>query len=90
VRYQVASEMRADLKRLKRDTDSGRTASSPTTASAEPEAPLPVTPRRVSVSLGLAAGVAAVVLAAVLYLAFRLPLPPPQSWGLRRLPTMER
>jgi len=27
VRYQVASEMRADLKRLKRDTDSGRSAS---------------------------------------------------------------
>jgi non-specific serine/threonine protein kinase len=26
VRYQVASELRADLKRLKRDTDSGRTA----------------------------------------------------------------
>jgi serine/threonine protein kinase len=28
VRYQVASEMRADLKRLKRDTESGRTPSS--------------------------------------------------------------
>jgi Tol biopolymer transport system component len=28
VRYQVASEMRADLKRLKRDTESGRTVSS--------------------------------------------------------------
>jgi serine/threonine protein kinase/Tol biopolymer transport system component len=35
LRYQVASEMRADLKRLKRDTDSGRSAS--TAAVAAPE-----------------------------------------------------
>ena len=32
LRYQVASEMRSDLKRLRRDTDSGRISSSVTTA----------------------------------------------------------
>jgi len=85
VRYQVASEIRADLKRLKRDTDSGRTASSATTASAEPEAPPPAKPRRVSVSLGLAAGAAVVLLAGVLYLAFRSPLPPPQILGTSQI-----
>ncbi len=78
VRYQVASEMRADLKRLKRDTDSGRTVSSTAAAWAEQEAPPAAARRRLSQSLGLAAGAAAVLLAAVLYLAFRSPLPPPQ------------
>ena len=33
LRYQVASEMRADLKRLKREIDSGRTSAVPTTTS---------------------------------------------------------
>jgi Tol biopolymer transport system component len=32
VRYQVAAELRADLKRLRRDTDSGRSAAVPTAA----------------------------------------------------------
>jgi serine/threonine protein kinase/Tol biopolymer transport system component len=36
VRYQVASELRADLKRLKRDTDSGRSASVAHVSSASP------------------------------------------------------
>jgi len=85
MRYQVACEIRADLKRLKRDTDPGRTASSATTVSAEREAPPPVTPRRVSVSLELTAGAAAVLLATVLYLAFRSPLPPPQILGTSQI-----
>jgi eukaryotic-like serine/threonine-protein kinase len=38
LRYQVASELRADLKRLKRDTDSGRSASVAQVSSASPVA----------------------------------------------------
>ena len=46
LRYQVASEMRADLKRLKREIESGRssTASSGSTAPAPPAGPTAVSP----------------------------------------------
>jgi serine/threonine protein kinase/Tol biopolymer transport system component len=75
LRYQSASDMRTDLKRLKRDTESGRiTAES--------------TRRRVigahhRVRSALIVGVAAVLLAAVVILAavLRAPLPPPKVTG---------
>jgi TolB-like protein/Tfp pilus assembly protein PilF/tRNA A-37 threonylcarbamoyl transferase component Bud32 len=41
VRYQTASDLRADLKRVKRDTDSGRAVSAPAPAYDRREEPLP-------------------------------------------------
>jgi serine/threonine protein kinase/Tfp pilus assembly protein PilF len=41
LRYQVGSEMRADLKRLKRETESGRAGSSPSAAVAAPDTVTP-------------------------------------------------
>ena len=61
LRCQSAAELRADLKRLKRDTDSSRsgvsTAASPAVASRKTEAPAPASPRSrllpVMIALGL-------------------------------------
>jgi eukaryotic-like serine/threonine-protein kinase len=70
LRYQVASELRADLKRLKRDTDSGLSAATASAAVREPSqqkwqwvAPL--------------AGIIAIATAVLLYL-FTRPLPAPR------------
>jgi serine/threonine protein kinase/Tol biopolymer transport system component len=72
VRCQSAAELRADLKRLKRDTDSGRSAGSVTIAWAgEP----PV--RKWRRWVATLAGVIAIVAASLLYLITR-PLPPPR------------
>jgi Flp pilus assembly protein TadD/tRNA A-37 threonylcarbamoyl transferase component Bud32 len=50
VRYQVASEMRADLKRLKRETDSGRSASFSAAALPTASAPAEGAPREERIS----------------------------------------
>jgi Tol biopolymer transport system component/tRNA A-37 threonylcarbamoyl transferase component Bud32 len=72
LRYQVASELRADLKRLKRDTDSGRSAA---TAAAEAvRESHPQKQRRWVAPFAAAIAVAAAIL---LYL-FTRPLPPPK------------
>ncbi len=75
VRYQSAAELRADLKRLKRDTSSGK-VSVAQPAAAEPAAPRK-RPRWVWAAV---AGVAAVLIAAAFVWLFS-PLPPPRVTG---------
>src|SRR6202011_4370230 len=68
LRYQHASEMRAELQRLKRDTDTGRAvaASTGTTAGAQESGPQPVAPQPVHApSPGVAASTAPVKAAEV-------------------------
>src|SRR5712692_3501504 len=72
LRYQVASELRADLKRLKRDTDSGRSAA---TGTIEAVRELPLQKRRRWIAP--VAGIIAIAVAILLYL-FARPLPPPK------------
>src|SRR6202042_49196 len=43
LRYQAASDIRTDLKRLRRDTDSGRVSSSSGTRTTQEQAPTPAT-----------------------------------------------
>ncbi len=82
LRYQTAGELRADLKRLKRDTESGKvvTASAAQVAEEAPAARRPV--RR-----ALMAGIAAIALAVLAVAAFYLrgPLPPPKIVGSTQL-----
>ncbi|HUE57404.1 MAG TPA: protein kinase [Candidatus Udaeobacter sp.] len=76
VRYQHASDLRADLKRLKRDTDSGRSAAG--LAGVEQPSPPPAhqgARRRAEAVAGTAAVMAA--LAIFIYL-FARPVPPPK------------
>jgi hypothetical protein len=74
LRYQHASEMRTDLKRLKRDLDSGQVSSTPSIRTQTAGRPKRVW--RFAV-------IGAVVLMAVTFLAFFLlkPLPPPRILG---------
>jgi len=72
LRYQVASELRADLKRLKRDTDSGLSAA---TASVAPVREPSLQKRRRWVAPLV--GIIAIAAAIFLYL-FTRPLPPPR------------
>ena len=76
VRCQSAAEFRADLKRLKRDTQSGRTRATATGTGAEagPRAKVRRPGRTWTVALSAAVVVAAAVLAYVL----NRPLPPPR------------
>jgi len=78
VRYQHASELRADLKRLKRDTDSGRSAAS-VIAAEKPVTPAARGRRWVAIAA------AAIVLVAVLGYWLTRPLPPPKVSGYTRI-----
>jgi hypothetical protein len=79
IRYQHASDLRADLKALKRDKESGRTGvlSMPSTVTAVPG----VVRRRWEV----ASGSAALIIAAVLAFWWTRPLPPPKILGSVRI-----
>jgi serine/threonine protein kinase len=82
LRYQHASEMRSELMRLKRDTESGKVITG-STAQAAAETPA----ARPPVRRALVAGIAAIALVslgvAVFY--FRGPLPPPKIVGSTQL-----
>jgi eukaryotic-like serine/threonine-protein kinase len=92
LRYQHASEIRADLQRLKRDTDSGRSAATLSAGSAEvsgvagtdslrSESAVSQTGRPKWKSWAVAGGgLALLVMASLLYLQSR-PLPPPKVSG---------
>jgi eukaryotic-like serine/threonine-protein kinase len=77
VRYQSAADLRADLKRLKRDTESGRSAASAPFTQAGPAAVSPIR-RQARRTWGLTAAVA--IVAAVAFVAYVLsrPLPAPK------------
>jgi eukaryotic-like serine/threonine-protein kinase len=87
LRYQGASELRADLKRLKRDTTSGRGLAAPAMAAAEsvPDARATARLRRSWSRLAAIAGGAIVVIAAILGYVFTRPGPPPRVLGTLQL-----
>src|SRR5438874_2148576 len=82
LRYQTASELRTDLKRLKRDTESGKVV---TGSAAQVTTEPPAAGR--AVRRALVAGMAAIALAALAVAAFYLrgPLPPPKIVGSTQL-----
>ena len=81
LRYQGAGDLRTDLRRLKRDTDSGRSAASAGVAAAASRAPeraLPVTKARVWAA-GVAAVAVLVIATGLAWWFYRRFAPPPQA-----------
>jgi eukaryotic-like serine/threonine-protein kinase len=81
LRYQTANELRTDLKRLKRDTESGKMVMA--SAQVAAEAPAARRPVRRALVVGISALVLAVLVVAAFYL--RGPLPPPKVIGSTQL-----
>jgi Tol biopolymer transport system component len=79
LRYRSAADLQTDLKRLKRDTDSGKSAVTGGALSTEP-----ASPERVG-WLKWAAIAAVVIIVAVLALWLRAPLPPPKITGAKQI-----
>src|SRR5439155_21805882 len=76
LRYQHASDIRADLKRLKRETESGRTSAS--AAVTQAQAAPPAQARRAVRTWAIAAGAAILIVAALAVYLLSRPLPPPR------------
>jgi len=78
LRYQSAADMRADLERLKRDSDSGRSAAASADQQRVASAAVQAAPRRRQWAwwIGGGAGIVAIVSVAALYLPWRGSNPP--------------
>jgi Tol biopolymer transport system component/predicted Ser/Thr protein kinase len=99
LRYQSAADLRTDLKRLRRDTDSGRSAPAITSAAAALPSAAEATGSAVTTAVTnsprpwwkrwpvAVAGVLALVLIAALAYLFRPTLPPPSISGYTQLAT---
>ena len=89
LRYQTAAELRADLKRLKRDTDSGRTGASVAGLGAVEEVreTRPLRRWRTWTAIG---GGACIALAAILGYLLTRPLPPPRVLRIIQLTNTNR
>ncbi|MGH9651802.1 MAG: hypothetical protein ACRD3I_15220, partial [Terriglobales bacterium] len=89
VRFQAARDILVDLKRLKRDTDSGRTGATSTavtTAAPAVAAPTVVSARRGHwLRWAAPAAAAVVVLALALVFLLRSPVPPPRVLGTSQI-----
>jgi Tol biopolymer transport system component len=81
LRYQSAADMRSDLKRLKRETDSGRSATAVPAAQ-------PVSSKQIYAGAGALFAVAVVVTIALLW--FRAPLPSPRVLSAAQLTSDNR
>ncbi len=77
LRYQVASELRADLKRLRRDTDSGRSATVEAVIPATTAVRTPRLQRRWR-TWGAVLGTAVIILASAFAYLLTRPIPPPR------------
>jgi len=73
LRYQTASDLRADLQRLKRDAESGKSAAYVSTA-----VPAATRPRRFSVALAAGLAVVAAGVVGTAWFLGRRPAPPPE------------
>ena len=87
LRYQSASDVCIDLKRLRRDLDPGRTSTTSTDATAATMAATVALPasRRSSRKKPIAISAVALVVAAILAYLFRPPLPPPRITGYTQI-----
>ncbi|HYA64690.1 MAG TPA: serine/threonine-protein kinase, partial [Candidatus Sulfotelmatobacter sp.] len=80
LRYQTAAELAVDLKRLKREVDSGRSRA----IAGAPVAAEPALARRSRVKIAAVAAAAVIIALAVAYL-FRPTLPPPRITGYKQI-----